>query len=70
MEQAKQIELIKSWGFKALSNDSTMFTRKAPNGFTEVWSTKSPSEIDFYNSYANHTHSHPIHWNIVAKHFD
>jgi hypothetical protein len=70
MNTQKQIELIKSWGFKSMSNDNTMYSRKAPNAFTEIWSINSPDEIDFYNSLGNHTHSHPIHWSVIAKHFD
>lgn len=62
MDITKQVELIKSWGFKKLTNNETMFTRPAPNAYTEVWHSNKPHEIDFYNSLGNLSHSHTINW--------
>lgn len=70
MDTNRQVELIRSWGFKALTSNDTIFTRSAPNNYTEVWHSIKPNEIDFYNSYGNLSHSAPIHWDIVAKHFE
>jgi hypothetical protein len=70
MEQAKQVELIKSWGFRQTSHDETMYIRNAPQEYLEVWSINAPNYIDIYNKYGNLTSSNDIHWKIVEKHFD
>lgn len=62
---AKQIELVKSWGFQQVS--SNQFMRHAPAGFAEFWSPNKPDFIDFFEEGVGFSHDYFINWSKFQK---
>jgi len=62
MNTAQQINLVQAWGFQALTADT--FTRQAPKGFTEYWSTRRPDYIEFADDEDNFSHDYKIDWSL------
>ena len=66
MNIAKQIELVKSWGYKPFLSNEHTFYRPAPQGYTEWWCIDRPDYIEFTKD-MEVTHDWKIPWNLFDK---
>ena len=61
MNTARQVELVKSWGFTHHAG-GTSYTRQSPQGYTEWWYPPRPDYIEFADKDGNFSHDWRIDW--------
>ena len=64
-EKTTKIEHVKSWGFTLNTNyATTVYTRNAPNGHTEIWRKANPDRIFIYNKQHDLIETFNINWSL------